>query len=30
LQRIRKLVNNGTISLADFDYFKYNGCEIIP
>ena len=30
LPRIRKLVNNGTISLADFDYFKYNGCEIIP
>ncbi len=30
LQRIRKLVNNGTISLADFDYLKYNGCEIIP
>ena len=30
LPRIRKLVSNGTISLADFDYFKYNGCEIIP
>jgi radical SAM protein with 4Fe4S-binding SPASM domain len=30
LPRIRNLVNNGTISLADFDYFKYNGCEIIP
>jgi len=30
LPRIRKLMNNGTISLADFDYFKYNGCEIIP
>jgi len=30
LPRIKNLVNKGTISLADFDYFKYNGCEIIP
>jgi uncharacterized protein len=30
LTRIRKLISNGTISLADFDYTKYNGCEIIP
>jgi len=30
LPRIRKLVCDGTISLTDFDYFKYNGCEIIP
>ena len=30
LPRIRKLVKNGTVSLAEFDYFKYNGCEIIP
>ena len=30
LPRIRKLIGDGTISIADFDYFKYNGCEIIP
>ncbi len=30
IPRIRELVENGTISLKDLDYVKYNGCEIIP
>ena len=30
LPRIRKLINDGKINLTDFDYLKYNGCEIIP
>jgi putative peptide-modifying radical SAM enzyme len=30
LPRIKKLVKNGRIKLADFEYLKYNGCEIIP
>jgi putative peptide-modifying radical SAM enzyme len=30
LPRIRKLVEKGNISLEDFEYMKYNGCEIIP
>jgi len=30
LPRIRKLVGKGRISLENFDYMKYNGCEIIP
>jgi uncharacterized protein len=28
--RIRRLMINGNVRLADFDYFKFNGCEIIP
>ena len=28
--RIRKLVENGRISLKGFEFMKYNGCEIIP
>jgi hypothetical protein len=28
--RIRKLVESGRISLKDFEFMKYNGCEIIP
>jgi hypothetical protein len=28
--RIRKLMENGRISLKDFEFMKYNGCEIIP
>lgn len=30
LPRIRKLIKCGRISLNDFDFMKYNGCEIIP
>ncbi|MCW4044295.1 MAG: TIGR04084 family radical SAM/SPASM domain-containing protein [Candidatus Bathyarchaeota archaeon] len=30
LPRIRQLINNGTMRLSDFDFVKYNGCEIIP
>ncbi len=30
LPRIRKLVECGRISLDDFKFMKYNGCEIIP
>lgn len=30
LPRIRKLLREEKISLTDFDYIKYNGCEIIP
>jgi radical SAM protein with 4Fe4S-binding SPASM domain len=30
LPRIRKLIDDGTISLSDFIHEKYNGCEIIP
>jgi len=30
LPRIRRLIGKGRISLEDFDYMKYNGCEIIP
>jgi uncharacterized protein len=30
LPRIEELIRNGTISLQDFCYVKYNGCEIIP
>jgi uncharacterized protein len=30
LPRIRKLVEKGNISLEDFEFMKYNGCEIIP
>jgi len=28
--RIRRLLSRGTIKPEDFDYLKYNGCEIIP
>jgi putative peptide-modifying radical SAM enzyme len=30
VERIRKLVDDGRISLQDFELMKYNGCEIIP
>ncbi len=30
LPRIRQLMKDGKISLKDFEYVKYNGCEIIP
>jgi uncharacterized protein len=30
MSRIQQLIKNGQISLEDFDYLKYNGCEIIP
>jgi uncharacterized protein len=30
IPRIEKLVRSGKLSLTDFDYMKYNGCEIIP
>jgi uncharacterized protein len=28
--RIKQLIQRGKISLGDFEYLKYNGCEIIP
>ena len=28
--RIQRLASTGKISLKDFDFMKYNGCEIIP
>ena len=28
--RIQQLIKDGKVSLRDFDYLKYNGCEIIP
>ena len=28
--RIEQLIRKGKISLKDFDFLKYNGCEIIP
>jgi putative peptide-modifying radical SAM enzyme len=28
--RIKELVENGKIGLRDFEFMKYNGCEIIP
>ena len=28
--RIQQLIKNGKITLEDFDFLKYNGCEIIP
>ena len=28
--RIRKIIENRRISLKDFEFMKYNGCEIIP
>jgi len=30
LPRIRKLIESGKISLKNFEFMKYNGCEIIP
>ena len=30
LPRIRQLIGEGKIALSDFEYFRYNGCEIIP
>ena len=30
LKRVKNLINEKRIVLADFDYFKYNSCEIIP
>jgi hypothetical protein len=30
LPRINKLINDGKVSLGDFEFMKYNGCEIIP
>ncbi|MGA2682069.1 MAG: TIGR04084 family radical SAM/SPASM domain-containing protein [Candidatus Bathyarchaeia archaeon] len=28
--RVQRLIKNGRVSLKDFDFVKYNGCEIIP
>lgn len=30
MPRIKELIESGKISLADFEFLKYNGCEIIP
>ena len=30
LPRIKQLIKNGKVSLRDFEFLKYNGCEIIP
>jgi len=30
LPRVKRLIDNGKIRLSDFEYMKYNGCEIIP
>jgi radical SAM protein with 4Fe4S-binding SPASM domain len=30
LPRIRKLIDDGTINQKDFEFMRYNGCEIIP
>jgi sulfatase maturation enzyme AslB (radical SAM superfamily) len=30
IYRIKELIKKGKISLEDFDFMKYNGCEIIP
>ena len=30
LPNIKKLINNGQLKIEDFDYPRYNGCEIIP
>jgi putative peptide-modifying radical SAM enzyme len=30
MPRIRRLIESGRISLKDFEFVKYNGCEIIP
>ena len=28
--RVRRLIKEGKIGLSDFDFLKYNGCEMIP
>ena len=30
LPRINRLINEGKVRLSDFEFMKYNGCEIIP
>ena len=30
LPRIRRFIETGKVSLGDFNFMKYNGCEIIP
>ena len=30
LLQVERLISQGKIGLSDFDYMKYNGCEIIP
>jgi sulfatase maturation enzyme AslB (radical SAM superfamily) len=30
LPRIERLAKDGKIRLSDFEFMKYNGCEIIP
>jgi putative peptide-modifying radical SAM enzyme len=30
LPRMKQLIKNGKMGLKDFDFLKYNGCEIIP
>jgi hypothetical protein len=30
MPRIKELVESGKMSMADFEFMKYNGCEIIP
>jgi len=30
LPRVKKLIAEQKIGLSDFEYMKYNGCEIIP
>lgn len=30
LPRVRKLIDEGVLAACDFDYVKYNSCEIIP
>jgi uncharacterized protein len=30
IPKIKQLIANGEISLSDFEFTKYNGCEIIP
>jgi uncharacterized protein len=30
LPRIKRLIDDGKVRLSDFEFIKYNGCEIIP
>ena len=30
MPRIKQLIKQGKLALSDFEYLKYNGCEIIP
>ena len=30
LPDVKRLIENETIGMKDFEYLKYNGCEIIP